>query len=105
MLPTRTVSVAFARRWLTARSWARDLHQMLGLTGAQAGPWRQDADRVYNFVAAWRSAGAVAKLHSMKDHLEAVCRKFFWHGERLPRLLPAHPYPPAGLHEARARRV
>jgi len=65
---------------------------MLGLTGAQAGPWRQDADRVYNFVAAWRSAGAVAKLHSMKDHLEAVCRKFFWHGERLPRLLPAHPY-------------
>ena len=49
---------------------------MLGLTGAQAGPWRQDADRVYNFVAAWRSAGAVAKLHSMKDHLEAVRRAF-----------------------------
>jgi len=61
---------------------------MLGLTGAQAGPWRQDADRVYNFVAAWRSAGAVAKLHSMKDHLEAVCRgtSLFL---RTP--LPAHP--------------
>lgn len=49
-----------------------DLHKLLGLTGAHAGPWRQDADRVFNVVASWRNAGAILKLASMKDHLETV---------------------------------
>jgi len=49
-----------------------DLHKLLGLMGAHAGAWRQDVDRVYNAVSAWRTAGSKAKLQSMNDHLANV---------------------------------
>lgn len=52
-----------------------DLHKLLGLTGAHAGAWRQEADRVYNTVLSWRTAGSRAKLESMRDHLANVASR------------------------------
>ncbi len=68
LFSTRNVDGA---KLLTCRA-REDLHKLLGLTGAHAGAWRQDADRVYNAVLSWRTAGSKAKLDSMNDHLANV---------------------------------